>query len=135
MGLPPKQGLYDPINEHDACGVGFVANIKGAKSHEIIGLGLQLLINLDHRGAVGSDPLGGDGAGILIQIPDPLIRDWAKSAGVNLPEPGKYAVAMGFLPREAKARQTGTQQFEHSSKVEGQNIPGLRDVPTDPPCL
>src|SRR5579859_4896058 len=112
MGLPPKQGLYDPINEHDACGVGFVANIKGAKSHEIIGLGLQLLINLDHRGAVGADPLVGDGAGILIQIPDPLFREWAKETGVKLPPPGQYAVAMCFLPREAKAREIVVKQFE-----------------------
>ena len=84
-GLPPKQGLYDPRNEHDACGVGFVANIKGAKSHGIIGQGLQFLINLDHRGAVGADPLVGDGAGILIQIPDALLRDWAQGTGVTLP--------------------------------------------------
>ncbi|HZQ40424.1 MAG TPA: hypothetical protein VFA87_06510, partial [Rhizomicrobium sp.] len=99
MSLPPKQGLYDPRNEHDSCGVGFVANIKGAKSHQIIGQGLQLLINLDHRGAVGADPLVGDGAGILIQIPDPLFRKWADDTGVNLPQPGQYAVAMCFLPR------------------------------------
>src|SRR5258708_35145003 len=135
MGLPPKQGLYDPINEHDACGVGFVANIKGAKSHEIIGLGLQLLINLDHRGAVGADPLVGDGAGILIQIPDPLFRDWAKDTGVNLPPPGHYAVAMCFLPREAKAREIVVKQFEHFIKVEGQKLLGWRDVPTDPAGL
>ncbi|MDB5735125.1 MAG: glutamate synthase subunit alpha [Alphaproteobacteria bacterium] len=135
MGLPPKQGLYDPRNEHDACGVGFVANIKGARSHEIIGLGLQLLINLDHRGAVGADPLVGDGAGILIQIPDPLFRDWASTAGVTLPEPGKYAVAMCFLPREAKAREIVVKQFEHFIKVEGQKLLGWRDVPTDPAGL
>ena len=135
MGLPPKQGLYDPRNEHDACGVGFVANIKGAKSHEIIGLGLQLLINLDHRGAVGADPLVGDGAGILIQIPDPLFREWAKETGVTLPEPGKYAVAMCFLPREAKAREIVVKQFEHFIKVEGQTLLGWRDVPTDPAGL
>src|SRR5882724_5288243 len=131
MGLPPKQGLYDPSNEHDACGVGFVANIKGAKSHEIIGLGLQLLINLDHRGAVGADPLVGDGAGILIQIPDPLFREWAKETGVTLPPPGQYAVAMCFLPREAKAREIVVKQFEHFIKVEGQKLLGWRDVPTD----
>ena len=83
MGLPPKQGLYDPRNEHDACGVGFVANIKGAKVHEIITRGLEILINLDHRGAVGADPLVGDGAGILIQIPDALLREWAKGAAVS----------------------------------------------------
>ena len=135
MGLPPKQGLYDPINEHDACGVGFVANIKGAKSHDIIGLGLQLLINLDHRGAVGADPLVGDGAGILIQIPDPLFREWAKETGVTLPAPGQYAVAMCFLPREAKAREIVVKQFEHFIKVEGQKLLGWRDVPTDPAGL
>ncbi|HEY1875853.1 MAG TPA: glutamate synthase large subunit [Rhizomicrobium sp.] len=135
MGSPPKQGLYDPRNEHDACGVGFVANIKGAKSHEIIGLGLQLLINLDHRGAVGADPLVGDGAGILIQIPDPLFRDWAKETGVTLPPPGQYAVAMCFLPREAKAREIVVKQFEHFIKVEGQKLLGWRDVPTDPAGL
>src|SRR5476651_28734 len=135
MGLPPKQGLYDPRNEHDSCGVGFVANIKGVKSHSIIGQGLQLLINLDHRGAVGADPLVGDGAGILIQIPDPLFRDWAKVTGVKLPEPGKYAVAMCFLPREAKAREIVVKQFEHFIKVEGQKLLGWRDVPTDPAGL
>src|SRR5476651_511228 len=135
MSLPPKQGLYDPRNEHDSCGVGFVANIKGAKSHQIIGQGLQLLINLDHRGAVGADPLVGDGAGILIQIPDPLLREWAKGTGVKLPEPGKYAVAMCFLPREAKAREIVVKQFEHFIKVEGQKLLGWRDVPTDPAGL
>ena len=131
MGLPPKQGLYDPRHEHDSCGVGFVANIKGTKSHGIIGQGLQLLINLDHRGAVGADPLVGDGAGILIQIPDPLFRAWAADTGVTLPEPGRYAVAMCFLPREAKARDIVIKQFEHFIKVEGQKLLGWRDVPTD----
>src|SRR3546814_14593360 len=95
-----KQGLYDPIHEHDACGVGFIANIKGRKSNEIIGRGLEILLNIDHRGAVGADPLVGDGAGILIQIPDELLRDWAEGAGVVLPQPGDYAVAMCFMPRD-----------------------------------
>jgi glutamate synthase (NADPH/NADH) large chain len=135
MGLPPKQGLYDPRNEHDSCGVGFVANIKGRKSHDIIAQGLQLLINLDHRGAVGADPLVGDGAGILIQIPDGLFREWAGQTGVNLPKPGHYAVAMCFLPREAKAREIVIKQFEHFLKVEGQKLLGWRDVPTDPAGL
>ncbi len=135
MGLPPKQGLYDPRHEHDSCGVGFVANIKGTKSHGIIGQGLQLLINLDHRGAVGADPLVGDGAGILIQIPDALLREWAKATGVTLPQPGHYAVAMCFLPREAKAREIVVKQFEHFIKVEGQILLGWRDVPTDPAGL
>src|SRR5215472_14622980 len=135
MSLPPQQGLYDPRNEHDSCGVGFVANIKGLKSHGIIGQGLQLLINLDHRGAVGADPLVGDGAGILIQIPDALLREWAQTTGVVLPEPGQYAVAMCFLPREAKAREIVVKQFEHFIKVEGQVLLGWRDVPTDPAGL
>ena len=79
MGLPEKQGLYDPRNEHDACGVGFIADIKGRKSNDIIRQGLQILVNLDHRGAVGADPLMGDGAGCLIQMPDKLLRHWAES--------------------------------------------------------
>src|SRR6201985_245733 len=120
MSLPEEQGLYDPRNEHDSCGVGFVANIKGQKSHGIIGQGLQLLINLDHRGAVGADPLVGDGAGCLIQIPDALLRDWAPKPGLNLPQPGHYAVAMCFLPPEPKARDIIVKQFEHFIKVEGQ---------------
>src|ERR1700689_3941344 len=135
MSLPEQQGLYEPRNEHDACGVGFVANIRGAKSHAIIRQGLQILINLDHRGAVGADPLVGDGAGILIQIPDALLREWAKTTGVKLPEPGKYAVAMCFLPREAKAREIVIKQFEHFIKVEGQVLLGWRDVPTNPAGL
>ncbi|HXC56310.1 MAG TPA: glutamate synthase large subunit [Rhizomicrobium sp.] len=133
--MPPKQGLYDPRNEHDSCGVGFVANIKGEKSNEIIAQGLQLLINLDHRGAVGADPLVGDGAGCLIQIPDALLRDWAKGAGLVLPQPGHYAVAMCFLPPEAKARDIVVKQFERFIKNEGQRLIGWRDVPTDPAGL
>jgi len=135
MGLPPKQGLYDPRHEHDSCGVGFVANIKGAKSHDIVTQGLQILTNLDHRGAVGADPLVGDGAGIMIQIPDALFRDWASNTGVSLPEPGHYAVAMCFLPRDDNAREVVVKQFEHFLKVEGQVLLGWRDVPTDPTGL
>jgi glutamate synthase (NADPH/NADH) large chain len=123
--------LYDPANEHDACGVGFVANIKGRKSHEVIEAGLQILVNLDHRGAVGADPLVGDGAGCLIQIPDVLLRDWAKTAGVDLPAAGEYAVAMCFLPRDDEAREVGIAQFEHFLKVEKQPLIGWRDVPVD----
>jgi glutamate synthase (NADPH/NADH) large chain len=131
MALPPAQGLYDPRNEHDACGVGFVANIKGAKSHDIVRQGLQILVNLDHRGAVGADPLVGDGAGCMIQMPDRLLRDWARKAGVDLPPLGHYAVAMCFLPQEEKARAFAVRQFEHFIKVEGQTLIGWRDVPTD----
>ena len=83
----PAQGLYDPSNEHDACGVGFVAHIKGRKSHDIVAQGLKILHNLDHRGAVGADPLMGDGAGILVQIPDTLFREDMARQGVNLPPP------------------------------------------------
>ena len=127
----PAQGLYDPRNEHDACGVGFVANIKGRKSHEIILNGLQILVNLDHRGAVGNDPLVGDGAGCLIQLPDALLRDWATSAGHDLPEAGHYAVAMCFLPQDDVARETATRKFEKFIAVEGQTLLAWRDVPTD----
>src|SRR6202000_373759 len=134
-GLPERQGLYDPRNEHDSCGVGFVANIKGEKSNEIVAQGLQLLINLDHRGAVGADPLVGDGAGCLIQIPDALLRDWAREAGVALPAPGHYAVAMCFLPPEQTARDIVVKQFERFIKNEGQRLVGWRDVPTDPTGL
>ncbi len=135
LGTPPKQGLYDPRNEHDSCGVGFVANIKGAKSHAIIAQGLLLLNNLDHRGAVGADPLVGDGAGCLIQTPDELLRDWATRADVDLPPPGHYAVAMCFLPPEDEARDIVVQQFERFIKNEGQLLLGWRDVPTDPTGL
>src|SRR4029079_4760482 len=110
MGLPSAQGLYDPRREHDACGVGFVANIKGRKSHDLVRMGLEILVNLDHRGAVGADPLVGDGAGLLIQIPDALLRDWALREDVDLPPPGEYAVGMCFLPQDALTREVATQQ-------------------------
>ncbi|MBT8426411.1 MAG: hypothetical protein KJO02_00115, partial [Erythrobacter sp.] len=90
---PDTQGLYDPRNEHDACGVGMVAHIKGEKSHAIVEQALTILANLDHRGAVGADPLLGDGAGLLIQTPDPLIRKWADAEGHLLPGEGDYALA------------------------------------------
>ena len=131
MAPPPRQGLYDPRHEHDACGVGFVANIKGRKSHEVVSCGLEILVNLNHRGAVGADPLVGDGSGILIQIPDPLIRDWATTAGVELPPVGDYAVAMCFLPRDTAATELAVGQFEHFIRVEGQQLLGWRDVPVD----
>ena len=128
---PPAQGLYDPRNEHDSCGVGFVANIKGRKSREVIAAGLEILINLDHRGAVGADPLVGDGAGCLIQIPDRLFRAWAEGEGLHLPAAGDYAVAMCFLPTDEATRDAAIGQFEHFIKVEGQALVGWRDVPID----
>jgi len=135
MGPPLQQGLYDPRNEHDACGVGFVVNFKGLKTNKIVAQGLEILLNLDHRGAVGADPLLGDGAGILIQIPDPLIRGWASSRQIDLPPPGAYAVAMCFLPREEKAREAAVRQFENFLAKSKQKLLGWRDVPTDPKGL
>jgi glutamate synthase (NADPH/NADH) large chain len=132
---PVEQGLYHPRNEHDSCGVGFVANIKGRKSQEVIACGLEILVNLDHRGGVGADPLVGDGAGCLIQIPDGLLRHWAAREGLELPAPGDYAVAMCFLPRDEAAHDTAIGQFEHFIRVEGQRLVGWRDVPTDPTGL
>ncbi|MEO0061758.1 MAG: Ferredoxin-dependent glutamate synthase 1, partial [Pseudomonadota bacterium] len=127
---PAPQGLYDPRNEHDACGVGFIAHIKGQKSHAIVTQALEILANLDHRGAVGADPLLGDGAGLLVQIPDPLYRRWATGEGLNLPVPGDYAVAMCFMPQDAAARDFITSQFEKFIAKEGQTLIGWRDVPT-----
>jgi len=132
---PERQGLYDPRNEHDACGVGFIANIKGVKSQDIIRDGLTILANLDHRGARGADPLVGDGAGCLIQIPDQLFRHWAEHNAVSLPQPGDYAVAMCFLPRDAESREVATARLERFIEVEGQILLGWRDVPTDPTGL
>ena len=135
MGLPSSppgaQGLYDPRNEHDACGVGFIADVKGRKSNAIVAQGLQILVNIDHRGAVGADPLLGDGAGILIQIPDALFRDWAKTAKVDLPKPGDYAVAMCFLPQDEPARDFAMNQFANYLAKSKQVLLGWRDVPTD----
>src|SRR5262249_31576953 len=123
-------GLYDPRNEHDSCGVGFVANIKGRKSHDIVRRGLEILVNLDHRGAVGADPLVGDGAGCLIQTPDALLRHWCEERGLTLPPPGRYAVAMCFLPMEAKARAFAIAHLERFVRVEGQELLAWREVPT-----
>ena len=131
MGFPAPQGLYDPRNEHDACGVGFVAHIKGAKSHAIISQALEVLKNLDHRGAVGADPLLGDGAGILIQLPDSLYRKWADGEGLKLPQPGDYAVAMCFLPQDESARDFIVGIFEKFIAKEGQRLIGWRDVPVN----
>ncbi|MFC0590028.1 glutamate synthase large subunit [Novosphingobium aquiterrae] len=129
MGFPAPQGLYDPRNEHDACGVGFVAHIKGEQSHAIVSQALEILKNLDHRGAVGADPLLGDGAGILIQTPDALFRKWAASEGLKLPVLGYYAVAMCFLPQDQAARDFVIGTFEKFIAKEGQRLIGWRDVP------
>ncbi|MCA0211801.1 MAG: glutamate synthase subunit alpha [Proteobacteria bacterium] len=124
-------GLYSTANEHDACGVGFVAHIKGEKSHGIVQQALKILENLDHRGAVGADKLMGDGAGILIQLPDLLYRDEMKHQGVELPPPGEYGVGMIFLPKEHASRLACEQEMERAIKAEGQVLLGWRDVPVN----
>ena len=129
--IPPRQGLYDPANEHDACGVGFVAHIKGKKSHSIIEQGLLILKNLTHRGATGADPLAGDGAGILIQLPDALFREEMARQGVTLPPLGEYGVGMVFLPKEPASRIACEQEIERAIKDEEQVLLGWRDVPRD----
>ena len=128
---PAAQGMYDPANEHDACGVGFVANIKGKKSHEIVEQGLTILKNLTHRGAVGADPKASDGAGILIQIPDQFFREEMAKQGVKLPKFGQYGVGMVFLPREPASRLACEYEIERAIKDEGQVLIGWRDVPCD----
>jgi len=124
-------GLYSPANEHDACGVGFVAHVKGQKSHAIVQQGLKILENLDHRGAVGADALMGDGAGILIQLPDALYREEMARQGVVLPSPGEYGVGMVFLPKEHASRLACEQALERAVKAEGQVLLGWRDVPVN----
>ncbi|MGH6626089.1 MAG: glutamate synthase-related protein [Burkholderiaceae bacterium] len=126
-----QNGLYSSSNEHDACGVGFVAHIRGEKSHAIVQQGLKILENLDHRGAVGADKLMGDGAGILIQLPDALYREEMAKQGVALPPPGEYGVGMIFLPKEHASRLACEQEMERAIKAEGQVLLGWRDVPVN----
>jgi len=130
-GLPAQQGLYDPRQERDACGVGFIANIKGKQSHDMVRQGLQILENLTHRGAVGADPLAGDGAGILIQIPDAFLRKSCAAQGVTLPAAGEYGVGMLFLPRAAAARAACEKVIADKIAAEGQVLLGWRDVPVN----
>jgi len=129
IGLPPRQGLYDPRFEHDACGVGFVAHVKGKKSHDIVSQAITVLMNLDHRGAVGSEPNSGDGAGILIQIPDRFFR--SLPLGFQLPPPGEYGVAMLFTSPDPKERSAAKHVFGRIIAEEGVTLLGWRDVPTD----
>lgn len=126
-----QKGLYRSTAEHDACGVGFVADLKGRQSHRTIEDALLILRNLDHRGAVGADPLCGDGAGILIQIPDAFYRAEMAAQGVVLPAPGDYGVGMIFLPQEAASRAACEEELERSVRREGQVVLGWRDVPVD----
>ncbi len=126
-----QHGLYASHNEHDACGLGFVAHIKGVKRHDIVTGALKILENLDHRGAVGADKLMGDGAGILIQIPDQLYREEMAQQGVELPPAGEYGVGMIFLPKEHASRLACEQEMERAIKAEGQVLLGWRDVPVN----
>ena len=129
IGLPPAQGLYDPRNEHDACGIGFVVNIKGHASHDIITKGIQILINLTHRGACGCDPETGDGAGVLIQIPHLFFEKECRKIGFTLPGPGEYGIGMCFLPVELTARLKAEGIIERVTREEGLEPLGWRDTP------
>jgi len=129
--LNEPQGLYHPANEHDACGVGFVAHIKGKKSHSIVEQGLTVLRNLTHRGAVGWDPKLSDGAGLLIQIPDQFLREVMAKHGMKLPPAGQYGVGIVFLPRDPASRFACEYEIERAIKDEGQVLLGWRDVPVD----
>src|SRR6266478_1958975 len=130
-GPPPKQGLYDPWFEHEACGVGFVVNVKGKKSHQIIQQALQVLRNLDHRGACGCEANTGDGAGILMQVPHSFLQQACKDAGIPLPALGGYGVGSVFLPPKASERRACEKKFEQIVVEEGQKVLGWRTVPTN----
>ncbi len=126
-----KQGLYDPQYEHESCGVGVVANISGVKSHDIIEKGLTVLVNLGHRGACGSDPRTGDGAGLLLQMPHQFFQEQCPRLGISLPGPGKYGVGMVFLPQDPSQRRKCEDLFDRVVQEEGQHLLGWRDVPVD----
>src|SRR5918992_1818581 len=130
-GCPPPQGLYDPTQEHDACGVGFVVHVKGVRSHTIVAHALQLLVNLLHRGACGCEVNTGDGAGILIQMPDKFLRKQMREAGISLPALGEYGAGCVFLPRDPAPRETIEAVVEKIVRDEGQVVLGWRDLPTD----
>src|SRR5512138_708618 len=130
-GYPKRQGLYDPANEHDACGFGFVADIKGRPSHDIVEKALTVLVNLEHRGAVGAEKNTGDGAGILLQKPHAFLEQEAAKLGITLPKPTHYAAGMVFLPPNEAGRAACLELFEQVVRDEGQTVLGWRDVPTD----
>ncbi len=126
-----NRGLYDPVNEHDACGVGFIAQMKNVKSHQIVRDGLAMLENLTHRGAVGADPLVGDGAGVLVQIPDGFFREEMARQGIELPKPGHYGVGHWFMPQDPELRAHIDEIIAESAQSEGLPLLGFRDVPVD----
>ncbi|MGB6564585.1 MAG: glutamate synthase central domain-containing protein, partial [Candidatus Binataceae bacterium] len=127
--IPPRQGLYDPAHEHDACGVGFVVSIKGVRSHDILQKGLQVLDNLTHRGACGCDPRTGDGAGVLMQIPHEFFVREADQLGFTLPAPGEYGVGQVFLPLDPERRKAAEAIVERVVREAGQRLLGWRTVP------
>jgi len=131
LGAPPAQGLFDPLREHDACGVGFVADLNAQPSHKIVEHGLNILVNLTHRGAAGADPLAGDGAGILVQIPHEFLRKVTTSLGIKLPAPGHYAVGHMFMPSNEAQRIYCESTVQRVIEAEGLQLLGWRDVPTD----
>ncbi|MGZ4836696.1 MAG: glutamate synthase central domain-containing protein, partial [Terriglobales bacterium] len=130
-GLPEARGLYDPRLEHDACGIGFVASIKGQRTHEIVRKGIEVLVNLTHRGACGCDPETGDGAGVLIQIPHKFFARECARLGIALPGPGQYGVGMIFLPVERHDRLRCEGMVERIVREEGLEVLGWRDTPVD----
>ena len=128
---PPAEGLYDPSLEKDSCGVGFIANIRGKKSHQIVSDAISILCNLEHRGAVGADPRAGDGAGILVQIPHAFFVRKTAALGFALPKPGDYAVGALFMPREKAWRKVIASIIADQIKAEQLTLLGWRDVPVD----
>src|SRR3569623_3791741 len=128
---PPAEGLYDPSLEKDSCGVGVIANIKGKKAHQIATAAINILCNLEHRGAVGADPRAGDGAGILVQIPHAFFSRKAKELGFALPAPGEYAIGALFIPRDTARRNVIKNIIADQIKEEGQTLLGWRAEPTD----
>jgi len=131
LGPPAAQGLYDPWFEHDSCGVGFVVDIKGRKSNQILKQAIQILKNLDHRGAAGSESNTGDGAGVLMQMPHAFLKEACKKARITLPGHGEYGCGLIFFPRDAKKRRKLEERFEKIVQSEGQSILGWRTVPVD----
>ena len=134
-GFPKKQGLYDPQFEHDSCGIGFVVNVKGEKSHEIVRDAVTVLTNLTHRGAQGAEPNTGDGAGILVQIPHEFLKKKVARRGFTLPEPGQYGVGVVYLPADPTHRRAIEIQFENIIAAEGQRVLGWRGVPVNNTAL
>src|SRR4051812_19881768 len=127
--LPPAQGLYDPRHEHDACGVGFVVDLKARKSHDIVRQAVQILVNLEHRGACGCETNTGDGAGILMQTPHDFLVKECDRLSIRLPAPGEYGVGLVFLPQSAHNRRHCEELFEYVVRKQGQTVLGWRTVP------